>query len=231
MALSFANLAGVFLTLVALGGLGEWTGTQFVGVFGIFEIATGLAFIVCPNIWRLPVAEADTPDRTSITLAADTATTPHWAAGVKVIAGAGMVIYAGVAEGLSFASVGILPYAIAVAIFIIALSVAAARWGVAYPERDVVRMVLRRPNRDDFEMPGVSLTAAFLQVVLGAFTLPAIKVLSPDAFFAPEIAPAPWLLIGTIVITAASCLAAAWAWRGRIVRRAPRVQREAEEAL
>ncbi|MCK9517629.1 MAG: hypothetical protein M0R74_01185 [Dehalococcoidia bacterium] len=53
LTLSVVNLLGVFLTIVAFGGLGEWTRAQFAGLFGLIEVATGAAFVIGPNIWRL----------------------------------------------------------------------------------------------------------------------------------------------------------------------------------
>ena len=55
--LSFVNLVGVIVTATALGGVEPWSRWQFVGMYGVLEVASGLANVISPNIWRLPVAE------------------------------------------------------------------------------------------------------------------------------------------------------------------------------
>lgn len=229
LSLSVLNLVGLFLTLLLLGGIGEWTRMQFVGIFGVFEIATGIAFIVCPNVWRMPVFEAETSDRTSIRLTASTLFIPHWAGGAKCIAGAVMVVAALATEGASFASLGILPFCVFVAVFTVAVSIAVARWGVAKPEFDVIHMVVKRPLRDDFALPGLSLTAATLQIILGTFTLPVIKLVSPDAFFGDVFAPTPTALAVSAAGAILSTLVALLVWRGRISMEAAREQQELAE--
>jgi hypothetical protein len=76
--LSFISLIGVVVTATALGGLAPWTRWQFVGLFGILEIAAGLANVISPNLWRLPIAELNTSSRTRVQLAASTILLPHW---------------------------------------------------------------------------------------------------------------------------------------------------------
>lgn len=229
LSLSVLNLVGLFLTLLLLGGIGEWTRMQFVGIFGVFEIATGIAFIVCPNVWRLPVFEAETSDRTSIRLTASTLFIPHWAGGAKCIAGAVMVGIALAYEGVSFASLGILPFSVFVGVFTVAVSIAVARWGVAKPEFDVVHFVVKRPSRKDIALPGMSITAATLQIILGTFTLPVIKLVSPGAFFGDAFAPTPTSLAVSAAGALLSTLVALLVWRGRISMEAPREQQELAE--
>src|SRR5438067_390774 len=103
--LSFVNLAGAFLALLALGGLGAWTGRQFLGFFGMVEAASGLAFIFSPNVWRLPVAEVSTSNRTAIRFAATTVFIPHWAAGAKCVAGLLMIAAAAQRAGIGPATI------------------------------------------------------------------------------------------------------------------------------
>src|SRR5262249_23773642 len=67
--LSGLNLIGAFLTLLALGGLGGWSRSPFIGLFGVLEMATGLAMIIAPNIWRLPVVEVTTNQSTKVCVA------------------------------------------------------------------------------------------------------------------------------------------------------------------
>ena len=230
LSLSAFNLLGLFLTLLLVGGLGDYTGTQFVGVFGIFEIATALAFVYCPNIWRMPVIEADTSDRTSVHLAVSALRIPHWAGGAKAIAGAVMVGYAGWKLGFAPEAVLIVPFSVAVAVFIATVSAIAARGGVLRPDLDVVQFTIRRPGKKEVVLPGTSITASILQIVLGTFTLPALKLLPPSQFFSPEIGPSVSLTLWSLVVAAVTTVAMTWVWRERLAWNAPREQqREAEK--
>ncbi len=231
LSISVMNLAGVALTIVVIGGLGDWTPTQFVGAFGIFEIATAIAFMFCPNIWRLPVIEAETSDRTEIKLAWSVVFIPHWAAAAKAIPGVGMVAFAAQKEGIGAATFGILPLVLATAVFVVGVSVAFARWGVHRPDLDVIQVVVRRAARSDIELPGISVSASVVQIVLGAITLPVVKVASPSTLFRPEVGPSNSALGTLVCLSVGSVVISLWAWRGRLAFRAPREQqRKAEEA-
>lgn len=229
LSISVMNLLGMFLTLLVLGGLGSWTTMQFIGAFGIFEIATAFAFMYCPNIWRLPVIEAETSKRTDIKLTASTAFITHWAGGAKAIAGVTMLVIAARSEGVGLVSLGILPLALATGVFVIGMSAIAARWGVARPDLDVIKIIVRRPKHEDKELPGISLTAATLQIVLGAFTLPVVKILPPSSLFQPEVGPSNAFLIWMIGLATASVLGTLFVWRGRLARRAVREQQKKAE--
>ena len=76
--LSFLNLIGLFLTVTALGGVAPWSRWQFIGAFGVLEAASGLANVISPNIWRLPIAELQTSERTDVKLAGSALLLPHW---------------------------------------------------------------------------------------------------------------------------------------------------------
>lgn len=230
LSLSALNMLGLFLTLLLFGGLGDYSGAQFVGVFGIFEIATALAFVFCPNIWRLPVMEAETSDRTAVHLALSAIRIPHWAGGAKAIAGAAMVAWSGWKEGYAPEAVLILPFSIAVGVFVMTASAIAARLGVLRPDLDVVQFVIRRPGKKEMALPGTSITASFLQIMLGTFTLPALKLLPPSAFFSPGIGPSFELTLWSIGVAALTTAGMFWTWRGRLAWQAPREQqRKAEE--
>jgi len=232
LSISFFNLVGMFFMLLLLGGLGEWSNAQFIGAFGIFEIATAFAFIFCPNLWRMPVIEAETGMRDKTRLTTSTLFIPHWAGGAKAIAGVGMLGYAAWTEGIGPATLGVLPFAFAAGVLVMGVSAAAARYGVIRPDLDVIHVVIRRPSRDDIKVPGISLSAAFLQIVLGAFTLPTVKLLPPSTLFQPEVGPSPVFLLSMTVAAAASVVLALWVWRGHISRNATREQqRKAEETV
>lgn len=227
--ISGLNLFGAFLTLTALGGLGEWTRAQFIGLFGVLEMSTGIAMIIAPNLWRLPVVEATTSRSTQVQLA-PTVLVPHWPALAKAAAGLAMTVASAVIEGVSPMTLGVVPLVLLLAIAVLALSLITARFGVTHPSQDVLQLVVKRPNREDQPLPGVSLSALVLQFVLNILTFPAVKLLPPDALFQPELAPSPALLAWTTAVTAVLSAGAWLCWRGRISRRAPREQqREAEQ--
>jgi hypothetical protein len=229
--LSFVNLLGAFLALLALGGLGRWTGWQFIGFFGMLEVATGLAFVFGPNVWRLPVAEANTSERTAIRFAASTILIPHWAAGAKCIAGVAMLIFAATRAGIGPATVALAPLVMLIAAAVLALSAAVARLGVARPDLDVLQLVLKRPGRTDMELPGISIGALLIQLLINIGAFPAVKVLPPTILYQPEIGPSLALLVTSSVAAFISVLIALLAWRGRLCWRAPiEQQREAEAA-
>jgi hypothetical protein len=79
--------------------------------------------------------------------------------------------------------------------------------------------VLRRPARKDLEIPGISISAAAIQVVLGAFTLPTVKLLPPESLYGPQVGPAPAFLAAMVAAAAAITVVALWLWRGRMTLR------------
>ena len=229
--LSFVNLAGAFITLTAFGGIDPWTDAQFVGLFGTIEAGVGLAFLFAPNVWRLPVAEANTP-RTDVRLAASTILIPHWLAAAKVLAGVMMIGYAAAVEGVGPATAGLIIEVVLIGLAFLAFAVAAARLGVERPDLDVVFVSLRRPRHEPVELPGLSLTGVAVQFVSNIGIFPAVELLSPDILYQPEIGPSPEMLLWTALIAAVAVVTALAAWHGRFSWRAPREQqREAEAEL
>jgi hypothetical protein len=231
LVLSFVNLAGAFITLTAFGGIDPWTDAQFVGLFGTIEAGVGLAFLFAPNVWRLPVAEANTP-RTDVRLAASTIFIPHWLAAAKMLGGVLMIGYAAAVEGVGPATVGLVLEIALIGAAFLAVAVGAARVGVARPDLDVAFVTIRRPTHDPVELPGISLTGVVVQFVSNIGIFPAVELLSPGILYQPEIAPSPDLLLWT-ALTAGICVAGALAaWHGRLGWHAPREQqREAETEL
>jgi len=228
--LSVLNLAGAFLVILALGGLGEWTRVQFIGLFGLMELATGLAFIVCPNIWRLPVAEANTSDHTPVRLAASTLLLPHWGAGAKALAGAVFLIAAAVHEGIGVATAGVLLLMLGVLAIVLCVSLVIARIGVARPDLDVFFITVRRPGHKGHDLPGISIGASVVQVLLNLGPYPAVKALAPSTLYRPELGPSATALVWCLGVAGVLAYLAALVWHGRITLRAPHEQqREAEE--
>jgi hypothetical protein len=227
--LSFVNLFGVVLTAAALGGVEPWSGWQFVGAFGVLETAAGLANVISPNIWRLPVAELQTSGRTDVKLATSALLIPHWGGLARAAAGLVCVGLAAWQEGVGPATVGLVPFVLALAWIVLALSALLARAGVARPDLDVFQLVVRWGGRER-ELPGVSIGASVLQFLLSIATIPAVKVLSPSVLYRPELGPSPGALLAVAAASAVLIVLVYVAWSGRIGREAPREQqREAEE--
>jgi hypothetical protein len=228
--LSFVNLIGAFVALSVLGGIEPWTDRQFVGLFGLIELSMGLAYLFAPNVWRLPVAEANTK-RTDVRLAASTILIPHWIAAAKVIGGAIMLGY-GATEGIGPATLG-LPFAVLfVAAGFLALSVAVSRLGVARPDLDVFFITVRRPGGRAYELPGFTVTGMSMQLLSNFGVFPAVEILKPGSLYRPEIGPSPEMLLVTGAAAVVLSVIAWFAWRGRITTRAPGEQeREVEKEL
>jgi hypothetical protein len=227
--LSFVNLVGVLVTAAIVGGVAPWTRWQFIGLYGTIEFASGLANVVTPNLWRLPIAEQETSSRSDVKLAASTVLIPHW--GGLARAGAGFVFLTLAAwhEGVGPVSVLLVPLVAGVAISIVALSAVLGRAGVARPNVDVVQFGVRWLGREK-QLTPISIGASVLQFLLSIVTIPAAKLLPPSVLYQPEIGPSASALVGTLGVTAA-LVAIVWVvWAGRIAVRAPREQqREAEQ--
>ena len=227
--LSFVNLVGVIVTAAALGGVEPWTGWQFVGAFGVIEAASGLANVISPNVWRLPVAELQTSRRTEVRLAASALRLPHWGGLARF--GAGLVCLALSAwqDGLGPASLGLVPFVLAIAWSILALSAILARAGVARPDLDVFQLVVRWGRRET-EAPPVSIGASVFQFILSIVTIPAVKVLPPSVLYQPELGPSREALLVALAVSVALAVLVWLVWAGRIELAATREQqREAEE--
>jgi hypothetical protein len=227
--LSFLNLVGLILTATALGGLAPWSRWQFIGAFGVIEAASGLANVISPNIWRLPVAELETSERTDVKLAASALLLPHWGGLARCAAGLVCLVVAAWQEGLGSASAGLVPLLLALAWSILAVSALLARAGVARPDLDVVQFVVRWRRREK-EVRPISLGAATLQFLLSISTIPAVKLLAPSVLYQPEVGPSLNALVLAVVLSAALLTLASLVWAGRIEWHAPREQqREADE--
>ena len=195
----------------------------------MIEAASGLANVLTPNVWRLPVAELETSERTDVKLAGSSLLLPHWGGLARFAAGFACVAAAAWHEGVGPTTLGLVPFALALAWIVLAISVLLARGGVARPELDVVQFVVRWGGRER-ELRPLSIGAAVLQFLLGIATIPAVKLLPPSVLYQPEIGPSGEALLWVLALSGA-LLALVWlAWFDRIEWRAPREQqREAEE--
>jgi hypothetical protein len=225
--LSFVNLVGVLVTAAAVGGVAPWSRWQFIGMYGVLEAASGLANVISPNVWRLPIAEMRT--RTDVTLAASAMLIPHW--GGLARSGAGLVFVALAAwqEGFGPASALLLLFVPALAWSILAISAVVARAGVARPEIDVVQLVVRWGTREK-ELAPISVGAAVFQFLLSIMTIPAAKLLPPSVLYQPEIGPSATALFLAVAVSVALLALVYVLWSGRIELKAPAdQQREAEK--
>ena len=227
--LSFVNLVGVIFTVIALGGLAPWSRWQFIGMYGAIEAASGLANVISPNIWRLPIAELQTSKRTDVKLAASALLLPHWGGLARSLAGLVCLGLAAWQEGLGPASLALVPFLLGLAWSILAISALFARAGVARPDLDVVQFVVRWGKREK-EPPPISIGASVFQFAISVVTVPAVKLLPPSVLYQPELAPSPTALLFTLVLSVALSALVYWLWSGHIQLNAPREQqREAEE--
>ena len=227
--LSFVNLIGVLVTATAVGGVAPWSRWQFIGMYGLFEAASGLANVISPNIWRLPIAELQTSRRTSVKLAASALLLPHWGGLARSVAGVVLVALAGWQEGFGSASAALVPFVIALALSILAISAVLARAGVARPEIDVLQFVVRWGKREK-ELAPISIGASVFQFLLSIATIPIAKLLPPSVLYQPEIGPSATALALAVAIAAGLLGLVYVLWSGRIKVHAPtEQQREAEE--
>jgi hypothetical protein len=227
--LSFLNLVGVIVTATALGGIAPWSRWQFIGLYGAIEAASGLANVISPNIWRLPIAELQTSERTDVKLAGSAMLLPHWGGLARSAAGLVCLALAAWQDGLGTASAGLVPFVLALAWSILAVSAVLARAGVARPDVDVVQLVVRWGRREK-ELAPISIGAAVLQFTLSIATIPAVKLLEPSVLYQPELGPSPDALLVALAGSAALVALVYLLWFGRVELRAPpEQQQEAEE--
>jgi hypothetical protein len=227
--LSFVNLIGVIVTATALGGLAPWSRWQFIGMYGVVEAASGLANVITPNIWRLPIAQLETSERTEVKLAASALLLPHWGGLARCSAGVVCMALAAWQYGLGPASAALVPFLAALAWMVIAISAVLARAGVRRPELDVVQFVVRWRGREK-ELTPISIGASLLQFVLAIVTIPAVKLFPPSVLYGPEIGPSASALVVSLAVSVALGVLVLMAWSGRIEPTAPtEQQREAEE--
>jgi hypothetical protein len=227
--LSFVNLVGVIVTAAALGGLAPWSRWQFIGMYGVMEAASGLANVVSPNIWRLPIAQLETSERTDVKLAASALFLPHWGGLARFGAGFVCMVLAASQSGLSPASAALVPFILALAWLVVAVSAVLARAGVRRPDIDVVQFVVRWRGQEK-ELTPISLGASLLQFVLAIVTIPAVKLFPPSVLYRPEIAPSADALVVVLAVSVALAVLVLLVWSGRIESAAPAdQQREAEE--
>lgn len=216
------------LTAVGLNALGEWTLWQFVGLFGVIEAGSGLANVVTPNLWAMPVLEQETSARTKTVLALETLGLAHWGGLARTLAGIVMIAVAGQHEGFAATSVLLLPMILVIALLQIGLSAVIARGGVALHRYDVLQVTLNWYR--EIPVPPISLSASMLQFVLSLITLPAISILRPGVLYQPELAPASDAVIILTGVTLLTVIAGLAAWYPRIAVRAPREQQQEAEA-
>jgi hypothetical protein len=227
--LTFVNLLGVVVTATVLGGVAPWTRWQFIGLFGVLEIASGLANVISPNLWRLPIAELQTSRSTRVRLAASTVLMPHWGGVARSAAGLVLVLLAAHQEGAGFESLALVPFIAAIALCTLAASALVARGGVARPDLDVLQFTVRWGSRQR-ELAPISIGASVFQFLLSVATIPIAKLLPPSILYQPEVAPSLQALVAAIAASLLLAVLALAVWAGRTAIDAPiEQQREADE--
>ena len=226
--LSFLSLAGILLTIASIGGLGNWSRWQFIGLFGVIEAASGIANIVAPNIWRLPVVELTSDPAKRTKLALSTVLIPHWGGAARTLAGLALIVAAASQEGVGPATIALAPFVFLLALLMLCLSALIARAGVASPHYDAIQVTIKYAKQQH-EVEPVSLSASALQFVFSIMTIPIVKTLAPGVLYQPEIGPSQALLIATALLASLLAGATFVAWRNRVDWQAPIwQQREAE---
>lgn len=219
----------MIFTLTALGGLAPWSRWQFIGAFGAIEAASGLANVISPNVWRLPIAELQTSKRTDVKLAGSALVLPHWGALARFAAGVVCLGLAAWQNGLSLASVALVPFLLALAWLVLGMSAIFARAGVARPDLDVIGFAVRWGRRER-EFPPISIGASFFQFFLSISTVFVAKLLPPSVLYRPELAPSLSMLLVTLALSAVLAVLVYLLWFGRVEwAAAPEQQREAEK--
>jgi hypothetical protein len=226
--LTILGFVGILATIHAVGALGAWTTWQFVGLFGLIEASAGLANVFLPNVWRLPVLQLEAGPGRPTMLAASTLLIPHWAGLARAFAGACFIILAAEKTSVSARTFMVIPFVCSFAAFLFGLTVLFARLGTGWPHLDVVQLSVRW-NRQDNQLPAVSIGASVLQLILSLLPFPAIKVLSPGALYQPELAPSAALIAGLFAAAVGTLAALPFAWSGRMQRRATKWQQNEAE--
>src|SRR5437870_8804891 len=99
LAFSVANFCLVYLTARFLGGLAGWSFSQFAGLYGVFEASFGLANIVAPNFWVMPVARLSLPHEDAVVLRLADLRAIHWDGTGRMLAGAAFVSWSAARSG------------------------------------------------------------------------------------------------------------------------------------
>jgi hypothetical protein len=164
-----------------------------------------------------------------VRLAASALLLPHWGGLARFGAGFACLVLAAWQDGLGPASAALVPFVLAVAWSVLALSAVLARAGVARPDLDVFQIVVRWGGREK-EAPPVSIGASFFQFLLSIVTIPAVKLLPPSVLYQPELGPSRDALLAALGVSVALAMLVWLLWAGRIQLAAPREQqREAEK--
>jgi hypothetical protein len=223
------NFFGLMLTATSLGTLNGWSTWQFAGLFGTIEAAAGLASVLLPNVWHLPVAELETSQRTRTHLSPSSIGLPHWGGAARFVAGAALILAAGWHYGVTPAASLIAPLVVLLAVAMLSASLLAARLGVRFAETDVLQLLVRWRGVTR-ELKPLSLSASLLQFMLNIIPLPAAGILSASVLFRPELTLSREAFFYTAAVTTALVIATALAWSGRISWEAPREQQQEIEA-
>ena len=210
---------------------GDWSNWQFLGLYGVIEASVGLAAIIAPNVWRLPVAQLNTNESTDVELSASTTFIPHWSGVGRSIAGISMIVIAAAHEGVAVSSISLLPFLMAMAFSVFAVSAMFAYAGVTHTDFDVIQIVFRHGSKES-ALPAFSLGASIMHLLINVLAMPIVILISPGILFKPEMSIGAIGLVAALLLSAALGLVGTYLWRKRISWKAPRAQQvEAEKAI
>ncbi len=209
---SLINFSGLLLTLEAFGARRLWTELQFAGLFGLIEIATGMANLYGANFWfifdevpaggrsfRLPLRELSF----------------HRDGLVRMAAGGVLLAISAAAAGVTSQSLMLVPAVLLLAVAMFGLSGAFARISLTWPTQDIVKLTAEWHGQVRDITP-LSISSSFLQLWWTLLALPVVAVLPHKELFHPEIWPSPHL-IGVLIGFAVVCLGLFIAtWHGRL---------------
>jgi hypothetical protein len=220
-AFSFLNFAFLVLSARLVGGLQDWSVTQFAGLYGLIEGSIGISNLVAPNFWALPVSEFRSRSATVVVVALSDLRLIHVDGVGRVLGGGAFLAWSAAAAGVRAESSLLLPFVALLGLTIIALSGLVSRWGIAHPELDVIQLKVYWRNREKV-LPPISLGTSYLQFFLTLAALPIAAVTLPGFLFHPEFYPTIPVVGVMLIATAifAALFFAAWSSR-LVIRRAP----------
>jgi hypothetical protein len=217
-AFSFFNFALLVLSGLFVGGLDHWSVRQFAGLYGLIETSTGIANLVAPNFWALPVSEFRSRSETVVVVALADLRVIHVDGVGRVLGGGLFLAWSAAAAGVRLESLLLLPLTTLLGLTIIALSGLVARWGIARPDIDVLQLKVYWRNREKV-LPPISLGTSYLQFFLTLVPLPIAAATGPRFLFHPEFYPSLELAALTLVVTLIVVALFLAAWSSRVAIR------------
>jgi hypothetical protein len=217
--LSLFNFGAVYLTAESLGGIKDWSASQFAGLYGWIDMATGLGNLYAWNFWKISQGAERMHGRARFDV---TTFHPKWEGIARALAGLTLLLWAGYEAGVSSQTFWFVPDTMLLVIALFCFSGVLARMSIAWPEIDIIHLKVHWLNKD-MQLPPLSIATSFLQLWLTVAALPIVAAVSTDALYQPELAPsrAVGLVCGVLALVTFAMFMACW--RGEAVRNAEKV--------